>query len=161
MTTNNVTKAVEGRGTINLPGHFLKSIVEHTDYPNYRVIIASNGQLDEATREALSKMGGEEIVYEGLQSPFNFADKANFAILSARTEIVVLLNDDMEVKAPGWLRALIDIIQTNDVGAVGARLLYPSHQLQHVGMAVGVTGQLLTFITATRQISSDIMDTHA
>lgn len=140
ITTNNVTKAVDGRGMINLPGHFLNSIVERTDYPNYRVIIVSNGQLEAETRQLLTRIGGEEIVYEGAQSPFNFADKANFAIRSARTELVVLLNDDMEVRTPGWLRALVDIIQTNDVGAVGARLLYPSHQIQHVGMVLGVNG---------------------
>jgi GT2 family glycosyltransferase/glycosyltransferase involved in cell wall biosynthesis len=138
ITTNNVTKEVEGRGKINLPHHFLQSIADNTDYPNYRVLMVSNGVLLPETRALLKKMGGKEVVYQGVQSPFSFADKGNFAIRQAETDLFVLLNDDMEVRSAGWLRALMDYAQNGDVGAVGARLLYPSGNLQHVGMLIGV-----------------------
>ena len=138
MTTNNTTKEVEGRGEINLPENFLKSIVEKTEYKNYRVIISSNGELSRGCRTLLDQIGGREIVYEGCSERFNFADKANFSMLAAETELMVLLNDDMEVRTGGWLNALVDQIVKEDVGAVGAHLCYPNDRIQHVGMVVGV-----------------------
>lgn len=138
MTTNNATKEVEGRGRINLPEHFLRSIVEKTDYPNYRVLISSNGELSEGCRAILEGLDGREIVYTGDLRNFNFADKANFSMLSADTELIVLLNDDMEIRNAGWLGALVDQIVKEEVGAVGAHLCYPNDQIQHVGMVLGV-----------------------
>ncbi|MBC2661992.1 glycosyltransferase [Novosphingobium flavum] len=138
MTTNNGTKEVEGRGMINLPGNFLQSIVDRTDYPNYRVILSSNGVLSDQARSLLDRIGGREIVYRGSSSPFNFPDKANFSMLAAETEIIVLLNDDMEIRNSGWLGALVDQIVKEDVGAVGAHLCYPDGRIQHAGMVVGV-----------------------
>jgi GT2 family glycosyltransferase/glycosyltransferase involved in cell wall biosynthesis len=138
MTTNNTTKEVEGRGEINLPENFLKSIIEKTEYKNYRVIISSNGELSSGCRALLDQINGREIVYEGSSERFNFADKANFSMLAAETELMVLLNDDMEVRNGGWLNALVDQIVKEDVGAVGAHLCYPNDRIQHVGMVVGV-----------------------
>ncbi len=138
MTSNNVSKDVPGRGQINLPEHFLTSILEKTDYPDFRVVIASNGVLTDRCRDLLRASGGEEVIYRGSSKKFNFADKANFSIRSSRTELVVLLNDDMEIISSDWLRALVDHAQNPDVGAVGARLLYPDNRIQHVGMFIGV-----------------------
>jgi len=138
MTTNNTTKEVSERGIINLPTHFLKSIVDLTDYDNFRVLMASNGVLADECRDLLASIDGREIIYRGDNVQFNFADKANFAMLSADTELIVLLNDDMEVRNAGWLSALVDQIVKEDVGAVGAHLSYPSGRVQHVGMVMGV-----------------------
>lgn len=138
MTTNNMTKDVPGKGTINLPTHFLHSIAEHTKYDNYRVLMSSNGVLEQECRDLLASIGGREIVYRGDNVNFNFADKANFSMLSADTELIVLLNDDMEIRNPGWLSALVDQIVKEDVGAVGAHLCYPNGNLQHAGMIMGI-----------------------
>ncbi|SON53692.1 Hyaluronan synthase [Hartmannibacter diazotrophicus] len=138
MTTNNSVKDVEHRGRINLAVHLLQSILEKTDYPSYSVLMVTNGTFDEEGRRLLQESGGREVAYEGDQKNFNFADKANFAITSASTELVVLLNDDMEIRSSDWLWALVDLIQDEGVGAVGARLTYPTNHFQHVGMVLGV-----------------------
>jgi GT2 family glycosyltransferase/glycosyltransferase involved in cell wall biosynthesis len=138
MTTNNTTKHVDGRGEINLPENFLRSIIEKTEYPNYRVVISSNGKLSSGCRSMLEKIGGREIIYTGNCDEFNFADKANFSMLSSDTEFTVLLNDDMEIRNREWLGALVDQIVKEDVGAVGGHLCYPNDRIQHVGMVVGI-----------------------
>jgi len=138
MTTNSTTRDVAHRGEINLPENFLRSILEKTEYNNYRVLISSNGVLTDECRKMLSGCGGREIVYCGPQGRFNFADKANFSMLSAETDLVVLLNDDMEIRNGEWLGALVDQIVKEDVGAVGAHLTYPDDRIQHCGMVVGV-----------------------
>ena len=53
---------------------------------------------------------------------------------------MVLFNDDLEVTSPEWLTSLLELSQIPDVGAVGAKLIYPDGRLQHVGILVGVCG---------------------
>ncbi|ADH91052.1 glycosyl transferase family 2 [Ancylobacter novellus DSM 506] len=68
---------------------------------------------------------------------FNYARKMNGLWRLAATEHVVLMNDDLVIATPDWLEALMTFALEPDVGGVGARLLYPSGRLQHVGMAFG------------------------
>ena len=140
MTTNNGTGEVEGRGTINLVDHFVASILEKTDYPDYRLLVVDNGNLTEPQVQTIERAGHRVVSYRGPQKPFNFADKANFGFAQARTDLLVLLNDDMEIISTDWLRALVDHAKSPEIGAVGAKLLYPSGHIQHVGVAVGVNG---------------------
>lgn len=140
MTTNNGSGEVEGRGQINLVDHFVASILEKTDYPDYRLLVVDNGNLTPPQIQTIQRAGHRVVSYPGPQKPFNFADKANFGFAQARTDLVVLLNDDMEVISTDWLRALVDHAKSPEIGAVGARLLYPSGHIQHVGVAVGVNG---------------------
>jgi GT2 family glycosyltransferase/glycosyltransferase involved in cell wall biosynthesis len=138
ILTNSVTREVAGRGVINLPENFLRSILGQTTYDNYRVLMVSDGELTPGCRELLAESGGREVVYHRPGPQFNFADKANFSVLSADTDLVVLLNDDMEVRSGDWLDALVDQILKDDVGAVGAHLSYGDGRIQHVGMIMGV-----------------------
>jgi GT2 family glycosyltransferase len=43
----------------------------------------------------------------------------------ANGDHIVLLNNDTEVLDGGWLEAMLEHSQRPEVGAVGARLLYP------------------------------------
>ena len=72
--------------------------------------------------------------------PFNFSKKVNFAFSGVETEHLVLLNDDLEVIAPGWLSALLEFTQQKEIGCAGGRLLFPDGRVQHVGMVLGVNG---------------------
>ncbi|AVA25744.1 glycosyltransferase [Rhizobium sp. NXC24] len=137
ITTNNATKDILGRGRINLVGHLVSSIIDRTDYPNYEIVVVSNGHLDGQVRTLLVEHGHREVHYR-YEGQFNFASKANFAFDQARTEIVVLLNDDMEIISRDWLWHLVDYADRSEVGIVGAKLLYPDGRLQHAGVALGV-----------------------
>jgi O-antigen biosynthesis protein len=52
----------------------------------------------------------------------------------------VFLNNDIEAHRKGWLSALCAQAVRPDVGAAGARLLYPDGRLQHCGLVVGLAG---------------------
>ena len=52
----------------------------------------------------------------------------------------MLLNDDVEVRDPAWLKALMTFAVSQDVGAVGARLLFGDGRLQHAGVVAGLFG---------------------
>ena len=51
---------------------------------------------------------------------------------------MLLLNNDIEVLEPEWLSAMLEHSQRPEVGAVGAKLLYPDGRVQHAGVIVGV-----------------------
>jgi GT2 family glycosyltransferase len=71
---------------------------------------------------------------------FNYAEKINTLWRSAETEHLVLMNDDIEIVSPDWLQALLTFSMQDDVGAVGARLLYANGNLQHAGIPGGLFG---------------------
>jgi O-antigen biosynthesis protein len=72
--------------------------------------------------------------------PFNWSSINNEGVRSARGDVLLFLNNDTEVLEPTWLEALLEHAQLPEVGAVGARLLYPDGTLQHAGVVVGLGG---------------------
>jgi O-antigen biosynthesis protein len=72
--------------------------------------------------------------------PFNYARKMNTLWRAAESNLLVLMNDDMVVRTPDWLEALFTFALEEDVGGVGARLLFPDDRIQHAGMVGGLFG---------------------
>ena len=131
------TAEVKGRGNVDLLANLAASIVEKTDYPNYEIVVVDDGNLNEATERSLRGIAHRRVSFP-VQRPFNFARKANFAWRQARGRYIVLLNDDMEVVSPGWLRAMLEPLGDAAVGVVGAKLYFPDARIQHAGIALGI-----------------------
>ena len=72
--------------------------------------------------------------------PFNYSRNMNQLWRLAETEVVVLLNDDVVVTSSDWLEALMTFAEDDDVGGVGARLLFPDGSIQHAGVIGGLCG---------------------
>jgi GT2 family glycosyltransferase len=72
--------------------------------------------------------------------PFNWAQLNNAGARVARGDVLLFLNNDVEALHDGWLSTLVGHALGEDVGAVGARLLYPDRRLQHCGIVVGLNG---------------------
>jgi GT2 family glycosyltransferase len=69
----------------------------------------------------------------------------------ASGEILFLLNNDIEVMDPGWMREMISHVLRPDVGIVGAKLLYADERIQHAGMMLGPEGHAVhIFRSASR-----------
>jgi len=140
ILTHDIFAEVQGRGRINLVEHFVKSIAAKTDYKNYEILICDDANLSQRTKSALKGIDYRVASFRLGGKPFNYAAKANFAVKQARTENLVLLNDDMEVISTEWLSALLEFTQQPAIGVAGARLLFPDNRVQHVGVALGVNG---------------------
>ena len=139
ITTNAKTADIEGRGNILLVSNFIRSVVEKTTFKNYRVLVVDNHNLPEDARAEIKRSGGETVSYS-YSGKFNYAKKLNFAFDLVKTENVVVLNDDLEVITADWLEALLAFSTRQEIGAVGARLLYPNGRIQHAGMALTPDG---------------------
>lgn len=69
--------------------------------------------------------------------PFNFSTASNLGAGLANGDELLFLNDDTECLHPGWLQAMRRWLHRPGVGAVGAKLVFPSGQIQHAGVTVG------------------------
>jgi O-antigen biosynthesis protein len=72
--------------------------------------------------------------------PFNFAALNNTAVHEATAELILLLNNDIDVIDPGWLREMVSHAIRPGIGAVGAKLLFPNGTIQHGGLTIGMFG---------------------
>ncbi len=135
------------RDRLDLLRPCVESILRHTDYPNYEVVIVDNGSQDPATLAWFSDLPtGGPVRVVAYPHPFNYSAINNFAVEQSRGEVMVLLNNDTEVLNREWLDELVGWAMLPDVGAVGAKLYFPSGLIQHGGVALlslrGVAGHL-------------------
>ena len=72
--------------------------------------------------------------------PFNYSAINNWAVEYARGDYILFLNNDTKAINNGWLSAMVEHIQREEVGAVGARLLYPDQTVQHAGVILNLKG---------------------
>lgn len=128
--------------TYNKTGYLLnclKSIALNTKSFNgrYEVIVVDNGSTD-PTFEVISRIEGIQVVR--LDDNKGFVEACNTGANVAQGKYLVFLNNDVIV-TPDWLDALMLTIETGpELGAVGAKLVYPSGQLQEAGCIVWSNG---------------------
>jgi GT2 family glycosyltransferase len=70
--------------------------------------------------------------------PFNFSALINLAAEQASGDYLCLLNNDIEAIDGLWLEVMVRHASSDNVGAVGAQLLYPDSSIQHAGVVIGV-----------------------
>jgi GT2 family glycosyltransferase len=114
--------------------------LRRTDYPDLEILIVDNGSDEgEAVRylRALEEQGIGVLRSPG---PFNYSALNNAAVREVRTDYLCFLNNDIEMLDSTWLAPLVVHAMRSDIGAVGGRLLYPDHTVQHAGVFIGVGG---------------------
>lgn len=121
----------------------IESLLEKTNYPNFEVLVVDN---DSQTLEAqeflagLAQLAPERIRVLYAPGAFNFSRMNNLAVQEARGEFILMLNNDTAALQPDWLTHMVRNALRDDVGIVGARLLYPDGRLQHAGVILGLRG---------------------
>lgn len=111
-----------------------------TAYRNFDVIVVDNGSDDPATLAFLDSLDPSRFSVLRHGGPFNFATLNNRAVEQTQSRVLCLLNNDIEIIEPAWLTAMVRQAMRDDVGAVGAQLLYPDGRTQHAGVVLGVGG---------------------
>lgn len=66
----------------------------------------------------------------------------NRGVELAAGDYIVLMNNDITVINGEWLDAMLEYGQRDDVGVVGAKLLYPDGSVQHAGLSVQQSGHI-------------------
>jgi GT2 family glycosyltransferase len=110
-------------------------------HASVELVLIDNGSTDPETLTLVERLADRpDVRVLRDPRPFNWAALNNAGAVEARGDILLFLNNDIEARQSGWLSALCAQALRPDVGAAGARLLYPDHRLQHCGLVVGLTG---------------------
>ena len=120
----------------------LTSLAEHGQgNPPTELIVIDNGSSEPETLHYLANLEQQENV-RVLRRPgkFNYAALNNEAVALARGELVALMNNDVEATHPGWLATMAAQALRPEIGAVGAKLLFPDGTIQHAGVLLGIGG---------------------
>ena len=120
----------------------LTSLYQNAGYDNFEVLVIENNSVDPETERYYAqipqKFANCRVVrYQG---GFNFSAINNFGAQFANGEHLLLLNNDIEITSKDFLRELLSYSQRPDVGAVGAKLIYPDNEIQHAGVIMGING---------------------
>ncbi len=140
--TARVTAVIPTGGKLDLLRPCLADLLERTDYPGLDILLVDNSRGDKVERlvAELSPRHPNLRRLDNPLQPFNYSALVNSALPHVTTPFVLMLNDDIRVIDPGWLRAMVEIAQRPDVGIVGAKLLYPDDTIQHAGVVLGPFG---------------------
>ena len=128
-----VSVIIATRDRISLLDQCIQSIASRTTYPAYEIVIVDND-----SREEESKRYFDQTPHRVVHAPgeFNFSAINNAGARAARGEYLLFLNNDTEVIAPDWLEAMVEWAQEQDIGCVGAKLLFADGRIQHAGVTL-------------------------
>lgn len=119
----------------------LASLRETAGYERWEAVLVDNRSWDPNTRALLARQASEDRIrvlpYPGR---FNWAAINNHAAKHSNGAHLLFLNADVAGLSEGWLKAMLEHSQRPEVGAVGARLLYPDGRVQHAGVVMGLGG---------------------
>jgi len=135
--TRRISIIIATRDRIDLLSRCIASITSKTSYPNYEIIVVDNESKSEEAREYFRNFEHRLLQFHG---PFNFSALNNLAVEQTDAPWLLFLNNDVEVIESEWLTVMAEHVQRPEVGAVGARLLYPNDTVQHAGVVLGVGG---------------------
>ncbi|MBX7136659.1 MAG: glycosyltransferase family 2 protein [Oligoflexia bacterium] len=110
-------------------------------YRNFELLIIDNGSSERATieyLESLKSLPNVRIIRD--DGEFNFSRLNNGAVKLARGEVLGFLNNDLEPVGDAWLAELLATLCRPGIGAVGAKLLFPTGLIQHAGIILGIGG---------------------
>jgi GT2 family glycosyltransferase len=129
-------KATLLAGRTRIPAiHLLRSILSHPLDMDFEFILVTQPDSEEEWIPEAKRLAGADRlkIVEDSGPGFNFSRKVNLGAATSSGDILAFLNDDVEVLSPNWLNDLVAVAEQDDVGAVGALLLFEDGRCQHAG----------------------------
>lgn len=134
-----VTILIPTRDKVKLLEACVESLVAKTAYRNYRVHIVDNGSTEPATLRYFAHAASyRQVDILPCEMPYNFSAINNFAVARTQGPYLCFLNNDTEIIAGDWLGEMMRYAARPGIGAVGAKLLYADHSIQHAGVVIGL-----------------------
>jgi len=121
----------------------IQSLFNVNSYQKFEVVIVENNSKKKETfdyyKELQAKHSNVKVVaWEGKE--FNYSALNNFGAKYAKGDYFLFLNNDTEMMKADALREMVSLCARDDVGVVGAKLLYADNTIQHAGVVIGFSG---------------------
>jgi ADP-heptose:LPS heptosyltransferase/GT2 family glycosyltransferase len=137
QTTGLVSIIIPTRASRGLVKTTIETIRANTRYPRIEIVAIDN--IPETDRRWKRWLHQHADTIVAIDEAFNWSRFNNRAAAAASGEFLLFLNDDIEVRDPEWLDALLEHGQRPEVGVVGPQLLYPDGKVQHAGLFLADT----------------------
>lgn len=120
----------------------IESLMNVNAYSNIEIVIVENNSTEQEIFDYYKELeetysNVKVIYYEG---DFNYSKINNYGVKYTHGEYILFLNNDTKVIEPDSIEDMLGVCQREDVGAVGAKLLYEDDTVQHCGVVVGYHG---------------------
>ena len=110
------------------------------NYQNVEIMICENNSVEDNTFKYYDSISDKRIKVVYYKGDFNYSKINNFARKFANGRYILFLNNDVEMIKPDSLHEMISYLKRDDVGIVGAKLLYSDKSYQHAGVVIGIGG---------------------
>jgi GT2 family glycosyltransferase len=119
----------------------LDGLLNSTDYKHIQIIIVDNGSVKQETLAFYDQIRDDaRICFVMYDEEFNFSRANNLGAQCAKGDHFLFLNDDIEVIEEDWLVEMVRWSERDEIGVVGAKLLFPDGSIQQAGVVVGMGG---------------------
>ena len=120
----------------------VSGLLDNTLYGNYDIVLVDNWSTAHESRQFLAEMKKlDHVRVLHVVEDFNYSRLNNLATVGNDAEYYLFMNNDVFVGDAGWLHRIMgEAMSRDDVGIVGAKLIYPDRTVQHAGVLVGVHG---------------------
>ena len=119
----------------------IESILTKSTYQNFEILLVDNNSDEPESLAYFEELNQhEKIRVLKYPHPFNYSAINNFAAQQAKGEVIGLINNDIEVITPDWLEYMVGHALREDIGCVGAKLMYGDDRIQHAGVVLGYGG---------------------
>ncbi len=136
-----VSIIIPTKDKVNYLKRCLKSIFKKSTYKNLEILIVDTGSNEAKTERYYKRLKKfEKIRFLKWNNKFNYSAANNFGAEKAKGKYLLFLNNDTEVINSDWIESMLEHAQRKEIGAVGAKLLYPNNRIQHAGIILGFGG---------------------
>lgn len=137
-----ISVIIPTKNSYALISRVLTDLFQKTDYPELEILVIDNGSTDKDVIGLYKRYASERsnFSFHISDEEFNFSRAINKGIALATGDHFLLLNNDIEVIEPGWLKEMVSCLAYEKTGIVGAKLLYPTNRVQHAGVIAGFGG---------------------
>lgn len=119
----------------------INGLKKYTSYKNFEIIIIENNSTSKEIFDYYRELSKEDNIHLlKWKKEFNYAAINNFGVRHAKGEYLLFLNNDVTPISENWMEEMLGVCQRPEVGAVGAKLIYPDHTIQHAGCVIGIGG---------------------
>ena len=118
----------------------VESILEKSTYKNYDIIIMNNNSEKKETYKWFEEIQKDNFNIKVIDAKyeFNWSKLNNHGIKISDAEVFIFLNNDTKIITENWIEILAENSLREEIGTIGAQLLYEDNTIQHAGVVVGM-----------------------